>query len=76
MIDAVRRPPDSQSVKSRDVIRRLEQAGFRLVRQKGSHCQFRHPDRPGIVTVPHPDSDLATGTIKSIERQSGIALRQ
>jgi len=62
-------------MRSRDVIKALRAAGFRKVRQEGSHLHFRHPDRPGIVTVPHPKSDLAIGTIKSIEKQSGVSLR-
>lgn len=62
-------------MRSGDVIRRLEAAGWYEVRQAGSHKQFRHPDIPGRVTVPHPKSDLPIGTLKSIERQSGITLR-
>jgi predicted RNA binding protein YcfA (HicA-like mRNA interferase family) len=52
-----------------------EEAGWVEVRQSGSHKQFRHPDRKGTVTVPHPKSDMAIGTIKSIEKQSGVQLR-
>jgi predicted RNA binding protein YcfA (HicA-like mRNA interferase family) len=59
---------------SRAVIRELEQDGWRQVRQKGSHRQFRHPTKLGIVTVPHPKRDLSVGTLKSIERQSGLKL--
>jgi predicted RNA binding protein YcfA (HicA-like mRNA interferase family) len=62
-------------MKSAEIIRMLEAEGWRLVRQKGSHCQYRHPDRPGTVTVPHPKSDMGIGTIKSIEKQSGVKLR-
>ena len=46
-----------------------------LVATRGSHRQFKHPDRPGRVTVAgKPSDDLATGTLKSIAKQSGIAL--
>ena len=62
-------------MRSKDVIRLLEDAGWVQVRQKGSHHQFRHPERPGTVTVPHPNSELGIGTLKSIERQSGVKLR-
>jgi predicted RNA binding protein YcfA (HicA-like mRNA interferase family) len=41
----------------------------------GSHHHFTHPTRPGVVTVPHPVKDLKIGTLKSIERQSGVKLR-
>jgi len=62
-------------VKSRDVIKRLKADGWAKNRQEGSHIQFRHPTKKGTVTVPHPKSDLGVGTLKSIERQSGVSLR-
>jgi len=45
-----------------------------LDRTKGSHRQYRHPTKPGTVTVPHPKKDLKVGLLKSIERQSGLSL--
>lgn len=60
---------------SREVIRKLEENGWREVAQRGSHKQFRHPDRSGRVTVPHPSRDIPIGTLRSIERQSGVSLR-
>jgi predicted RNA binding protein YcfA (HicA-like mRNA interferase family) len=62
-------------MKSRDVIKALKAAGFAKVAQKGSHVQLKHPGRSGRVTVPHPEMDLPVGTLKSIERQSGVKLR-
>jgi predicted RNA binding protein YcfA (HicA-like mRNA interferase family) len=62
-------------MKSGEIIKKLEAEGWRLVRQKGSHCQYRHSEKPGTVTVPHPKSDMGIGTIKSIEKQSGVKLR-
>ena len=61
---------------SRIVIRRLEAAGWHAVRTKGSHRHFKHPTLPGLVTVPHPVRDLPVGTLRSIERQSGVSLRR
>jgi predicted RNA binding protein YcfA (HicA-like mRNA interferase family) len=60
---------------SREVIRLLETDGWRRVRQKGSHIQFKHPEKPGRVTVPHPKRDLPIGTLRNIEDQSGLKLR-
>lgn len=60
---------------SREIIKALEKEGWYKVGQKGSHVQFRHPARQGRTTVPHPKKDIAIGTLKSIERQSGIKLR-
>ena len=62
-------------MRSREVLKRLKRAGWVEVRQSGSHKHLRHPDRPGTVTVPHPKADLPIGTLKSIERQSGVKLR-
>jgi len=63
-------------LKSRDVIKAIEAEGWRLMRTRGSHHHFAHAGRPGIVTVPHLRADLAIGTIKSIEQQSGVKLRR
>lgn len=60
------------AIKVRDVIRRLEQEGWVLARQTGSHRQYTHPTRIGRVTIAgHPGDDLASGTFRSIERQAG-----
>ena len=56
---------------SRDVIRRLQQDGWVLVRTKGSHHQFKHGTKAGLVTVPHPKRDLPRGTLRSIFKQAG-----
>lgn len=72
-------PPATQvgeaGLKSREVIKWLKADGWAEVRQEGSHVQLRHSIKPGTVTVPHPKSDLAIGTLKSIEKQSGLKLR-
>lgn len=60
---------------SRDVIKAVEADGWYEVAQKGSHKQFKHPAKPGRVTVPHPKKDMPAGTLRSIERQAGITLR-
>jgi predicted RNA binding protein YcfA (HicA-like mRNA interferase family) len=56
------------------VIAKLTAAGWMLARIKGSHHHFRHDVRPGTVTVPHPRKDLPRGTIRAIEKQSGVKL--
>ena len=63
------------SKSSRDVIKILKAYGWELVRVTGDHHQFKHAANPGKVTVPHPSKDLTIGTLKSIERQSGLKLR-
>lgn len=61
---------------SREIIRRLQEEGWWLARIKGSHHHFCHDDRPGTTTVAHPAKDVKPGTIRSIERQSGVKLRR
>lgn len=58
-------------MKSREVITRLRKDGWELVNIRGSHYQFKHPGRPGRLTVPHPKRDLPIGTLRSIFRQAG-----
>ncbi|HEV2232510.1 MAG TPA: type II toxin-antitoxin system HicA family toxin [Terriglobia bacterium] len=59
-------------MKVRDIIRRLEQEGWRPVVTKGSHRQFKHPTNPGRVTVAgHRNDDLPPGTLNSIQKQAG-----
>jgi len=65
----------ARSPPSREIIRRLEAAGWKLVRTTGSHRHFRHAHKHGTVTVPHPVKDMPPGTLKSIERQSGVGMR-
>jgi predicted RNA binding protein YcfA (HicA-like mRNA interferase family) len=51
----------------------LSQDDWYLVATKGSHRQFKHPAKPGRVTVPgRPSDDLAPGTLGSILKQSGL----
>lgn len=59
---------------SAEVIRLIKAAGWTLVRSKGSHQHFKHASRRSIVTVPHPKKDMPIGTLRSIERQSGVKL--
>ncbi len=51
----------------------LNQDGWYLVATRGSHRQFKHPNKPGRVTVAgKPSDDLAPGTLNSILKQSGL----
>lgn len=60
---------------SREIISALQRDGWVQVAQRGSHTQFKHPTKIGRVTVPHPKRDVPIGTLKSIEKQSGLKLR-
>lgn len=60
-------------MKVRDVIRLIEEDGWRLVRTKGSHRQFRHYTKAGTVTVAGKlGIDVPRGTLNSILKQAGL----
>jgi len=59
--------------KVREITTLIKDDGWYFVRQKGSHRQYRHPTKPGTVTVPgEPNDDLPPGTAKSILKQAGL----
>jgi predicted RNA binding protein YcfA (HicA-like mRNA interferase family) len=60
-------------MKVREAIRLIEQDGWHLVATRGSHQQYKHPLKPGRVTVAgKPSDDLAPGTLNSILKQAGL----
>lgn len=62
-------------MKIRDVIKMLEDDGWSVVRLRGSHRQFKHASKPGLVTVAgKPGDDLAPGTLNSVLKQAGLKL--
>ena len=63
-----------KSYSSREIIRILEADGWREVSCAGDHHQFKHPTKPGKVTVTHPVKDIPIRTLKSIARQAGITI--
>jgi len=52
---------------SREIIQSLEADGWEHKQTTGSHWHFKHPTKPGLVTVPHPKREQPTGTVKAIE---------
>jgi len=60
-------------MKVRDVLKLIEDDGWRQVAQRGSHRQFKHPSRPGRVTIAgHPSQEMDKGTLNSILKQAGL----
>lgn len=60
-------------MKVREVIQLIEDDGWYLARTKGSHRQYKHSTKTGLVTVPGKLSDdLAPGTLNSILKQAGL----
>jgi len=67
-VHRVRVPP-----RIRDIIRRLLEDGWYLDRVRGSHRQFKHPAKPGVVTVAGNEGDeVRVGTLKSILKQARL----
>ena len=54
------------------IIGEREADGWYFVNASGSHHHFKHPTKPGKVTVPHPRKDLHPKTLRSIYRQAGL----
>ena len=59
-----------------EVIRVLEELGWRVVRQRGSHVNLTREGRPGIVTVPVSNRSVPIGTFKEILRRAHISQRE
>jgi len=57
--------------KAREVLSRLQRAGFVIKRQSGSHVVLRHPDGRQTYVAMHP-GDVPSGTFRSILKQSGL----
>ena len=59
--------------KVRDAIRVVERDGWYLVRTRGSHRQYKHPEKPGKVTIAgRPSKDLGPDMRDSILKQAGL----
>jgi predicted RNA binding protein YcfA (HicA-like mRNA interferase family) len=64
-------------MKVKEVIELIENDGWYLVRTRGSHRQYKHPIKSGLVTIAgKPSEDLASGTVNSILKQSQLKVRK
>lgn len=65
-------------MKAKDIVRLIEDDGWFLARQKGSHKQYKHKTKKGLVTIAaHKLSDeIAPGTLNSIFKQAQIKLNK
>ncbi len=60
-------------MKIRDLLKLIEEDGWQQVAQKGSHRQFKHPVKPGRVTIAgHLSQEIDRGTLNSILKQAGL----
>ncbi|MGA7744235.1 MAG: type II toxin-antitoxin system HicA family toxin [Polyangia bacterium] len=67
---------DVPVLKPREVAAILAKLGFIQVRQRGSHCQYRHPDGR-VTTVPfHQGRDISPALLRAIARDIGVDIRE
>jgi predicted RNA binding protein YcfA (HicA-like mRNA interferase family) len=60
------------TMRSADIIKKLESDGWTLRGVRGSHHVFKHPTKPGHISVPHPKKDLGIGLVQKLFKQAGL----
>jgi len=50
----------------------LKNAGWEVVRIRGSHHQMAHPDFSYVITVPHPKKQLGKGLVNAILKSARL----
>jgi predicted RNA binding protein YcfA (HicA-like mRNA interferase family) len=63
-----------KNIKTRDVVKILANKGFSIKRQSGTHLIMRKDNVTTVIPI-HRDT-IPIGTLKSIEKQSGIEFRE
>ncbi len=77
MLPTVGQVPPLPRITGRQMVRALNQLGWVVVVQKGSHVQLKHPTRGGRVTVPmHAGETIGPGLLRSILHQAGITVEE
>lgn len=73
MVARLPQPQQAGLVKVQALIEMLKNDGWRLARMRGSHRQFRHPTKPGTLTVAgKPSADVSRGTLNAILKQARL----
>jgi predicted RNA binding protein YcfA (HicA-like mRNA interferase family) len=64
-------------VTGEELVRVLEQSGYKPRRQKGSHLTlWREADKRRVTVPVHPGRELPIGTLRGILRDADIALEE
>lgn len=62
-----------QTMKVKEVIKMIEQDGWFMIRRRGSHRQYKHSNKKGLVTIAgHLNDELAKGTLNSVFKQARL----
>ncbi|WP_343247760.1 type II toxin-antitoxin system HicA family toxin [Diplocloster hominis] len=56
----------------RELEKIIKKDGWYFIKQVGSHHQYKHPTKPGKVTIPEHPGDLDIKTVNSILKQAGL----
>ena len=64
--------PRARPISGRELVRRLERVGFRVVRQKGSHMILRRETEPALTVCVPDHKELKRETLKNILRHIGV----
>ena len=57
---------------AKEIIKQLKADGWIEYDTRGSHIQFKHPVKPGKVTIPSHSGDIPKGTLNNILKQAGM----
>ena len=63
-------------LKPREVVSMLQKLGFAQVRQRGSHCQYRHPDGRGTTVPFHVGQDISPILLRKIAQDIGLTVQE
>jgi len=63
-------------LKPTEVCRLLEKLGFAVVRQRGSHVQYRHSDGRGTTVPLHKGRDIAPPLLRQIAKDTGLTIEE
>lgn len=59
-------------MRARELESILLRDGWYFVKHVGSHKHYKHPEKPGKVTIPMHSGDVDKGTANSILIQAGL----
>ena len=59
-------------MKPKELMKILEADGWLLIRVRGSHHMYRHPNKPGMLIAPFHNNDMRPGTVNQILKDAGM----
>ena len=59
-------------MKFRELVKIIKDDGWQYIDTRGSHHHYKHPTKPGKVTIPFHNTDLKIKTANSILKQAGL----